>query len=146
MFLLYSGGSPQMIFLACIIPTAKSSLILKSNCICPGSNLTAECSVEGEPGDTTSWNGSAFDCNGNKIALFHHHFESRAGECNNGSIVVRGLSAQSGRYTPQLILQVTSDLISKTFICFHRNVLEISTVVGTQMIATVGETSFHPNK
>ena len=102
--------------------------------------------MEGEPGDITLWNGSVFDCNGNKIALIHDQFESRAGECNNGSIVARGLSAQSGRYTSQLILQVTSDLIGKTISCVHRNVSAVIAVVGTQMVATVGETNFYPNK
>ena len=96
--------------------------------------------MEGGPGDVTVWNGSAFDCSGSKIALIHDHFESRAGECNRGSIVAHGISVQGNCYTSQLTIRnVTHDMIGRTITCVHYNLSAEFIVVGTLTIATVGE-------
>ena len=99
--------------------------------------------MEGEPADTTIWNGSVFDCSGNDIALIHSRFgsnpgEEAAGECNNGSIYARGVSVHGNCYTSQLNINVTSDMIGKTISCVH-DTLSGVIVVGTLTVTTVGK-------
>lgn len=122
---------------------SRSSLTLKNNCICPGYTLIfAECTVDGGPGDSTVWKGSAFDCSSNDIPLVHSRFASSpkaAGECNNGSIEAHGLRVQDNCYTSQLNISVTPNLIGKTIKCVHDN-LTAEIVVGTLRVTTVGET------
>ena len=127
-----------------IIGTAsRSSLTLKSNCICPGYSVTfAECTVKGRFGEHTVWKGSAFDCIGNEIALIHgtgqvgFNTTIAAGECNNKSIRAQIIRIEGNCYTSQININVDDDIIGKTIICVHDNVTE--TVVGTLTLAFAG--------
>ena len=116
-----------------------SLIVLKSNCICPGYTLTfAECAVVGMPSDLTVWRGSAFDCPTSGIILLHRRFNSQttAGECNNGSIIGRGIRVEGNCFTSQLNITVNSDMIGKTIECVHDNSTE--NIVGTLTVATAG--------
>lgn len=128
---------------------SKSSLMLKTNCICPGYTLTfAECTVKGRSGgDATVWKGSAFDCihSRNEITLIHSLFGSNiqsssaiaAGECNNGSIQVKGVRVEGNCYTSQLNITVNANMIGKTVECVHDNT-STENVIGTLKVATEG--------
>ena len=93
----------------------KSFLITKEECICPGLNyLTLECTLAASQGGTTVWSGTGFDCpsSTNEILLFHTRFNTSngtSGTCNNGSIVVRSLQADSeDTYISQLKIRIKS--------------------------------------
>ena len=99
---------------------------MRSGCACPGDILTYECTVEGELGGTTVWEGTVFDCpqTYNAILLFHNHYSSvykilRA--CNNGAIVARLISVEGNNYTSQLNVTVTPDTAGKTIMCLYDN-------------------------
>ena len=128
---------------------SRSSLTLKTNCICPGYNQTlAECTVKGGPGDVTVWKGSAFDCthSRNEIVLIHSLFGSdiesstvAAGECNNSSIQAQSMRVEGNYYTSQLNITVNADMIGKTVECVHDNT-STENLIGTLTVATEGET------
>ena len=116
----------------------QDKLILRSNCICPGYTVTfAECTVVGRPVGATVWKGTAFDhCANDELNLLHLRFgtdDSEVQECNNGSIIGRGLRVEEGCYTSELTITVSSDMIGKSIQCIHYDVnREIS--VGTLTI------------
>ena len=91
------------------------------------------------------WSGSAFDCadTGGEISLLHSFYNSteshtRAyGECNNGSIVARGIRIENGTYISQLNISVSADMIGKNIGCF--DALTNSTLVGSAIILTSGK-------
>ena len=94
-----------------------------SGCVCPGDILTYECTVMG--GTATVWTGIAFNCSrfsSTEIVLLHSRFISANGTsfiCNNGAIVVGGLSVDGNNYTSQLNVTVTPETIGKTIECHY---------------------------
>ena len=95
-----------------------------SGCVCPGDILTYECTVMGA--GATVWTGIAFNCPWfrNEIVLLHNHFISAnriSIICNNGAIVVGGLSIEGNNYTSQLNVTVTPDIAGKMITCLHDN-------------------------
>ena len=54
-------------------------LLNNERCICPGETLTYKCTVLGERGGTTVWQGSAFNCTSRQISLFHSDYETTEG-------------------------------------------------------------------
>ena len=93
----------------------------------------------GGPGQATVWTGTALNCvsKSNEITLSHGRFLSAAGECNNGAIVVRGISVQNNLYTSKLNVTVTPDIAGKTIMCFHDNEYNI-TFYFSAVIPTTG--------
>ena len=94
--------------------------MVKSNCVCPGYTLTLECTVVGTPLGTTVWQGSFFDCS-NGIILLHdsNRFMFEKKDCNNGSIVGQGLAINGNRYTTQLNITVSDNVIGESIECYY---------------------------
>ena len=94
-----------------------------SGCICPGSNLTFECAIEG--GGTTVWSGSFItNCQtvGTEISLRHGDQFTQGHEiCNNGAVTVTPLSIKNNIYTSQLNINMTiiSLLNGSSVTCAH---------------------------
>ena len=87
---------------------------------CPGRILTLECTVRGEVGDATVWNGTAFSgCDNNDIVLLHNRFGiGDLGRCNGGAITGRSIRIESNSlYISQLEVIITSDMIEKNIAC-----------------------------
>ena len=82
-----------------------------------GDNATYECTTS--DGDVTVWKGSAL---GHRcvIALHHNDFDTNDAfaSCNNGTVFVRGVTAERGNYVSQLTMLVSADINSKTINCF----------------------------
>ena len=91
---------------------------------CPGRNIILECTVNGIEGDSTVWQGTAFDnCN---IILLHLRFrlsreEGNSKECNNGDIAVQNTSAEGTLYVSQLKVTINPQMVGKDIICAHDN-------------------------
>ena len=134
-------------------------LILNSNpktCTCPGDVVTYECTVKSDFGGATVFRAnpkSLVGCTGQKINhlqneevyLPHSQFNQSQDvkrTCNNGTIVGRILSVDDNdRYTSQLNIIVTSELIGDTFECFHDNGTHESEV-GKSTINNTGASTF----
>ena len=92
--------------------------------MCPGDNVTFECTVVGEVGSSTVWRGNAFNCNNsdNEIVLLHSRFNESSGHnmrtCNNGAIVGWSLRNTSDTYTSRLNVAFNYDIIGETIQCF----------------------------
>ena len=70
-----------------------------SQCVCPGDELTYECTVEGDAG-ATLWTGTVFDCpeTENQLEFVHRRrFIKTIRTCNNGAIVGRGIYQSRGK-------------------------------------------------
>ena len=115
-------------------------------CICPGHDLTFECSILGN--GVTVWQGSAFDCgsSSNQILLSHSRFEGATGHCNNRAIVASSIDVLPGTgdqcFISQLNVAVTDAMRNKTVECFHiQPNLQLSAVIGNiTLIFTTGNT------
>ena len=115
-------------------------------CICPGFNLTFECSILGS--GLTVWQGSAFDCVSlsHQILLSHNRFEDAIGHCNSGGIVASSISvvpASNGTddqcFISQLRVAVTDAMRNKTVECIHDQPRLQPAVIGnTTLIFTTG--------
>ena len=95
-----------------------------NDCICPGDIVTYECTVIGGHGGTTVWRGSALHCPNSEhmIQLVHGHFASEKesfGDCNDGSIVARGLRVENNSYTSQLNVTLTYDMAGESIECVY---------------------------
>ena len=131
----------------------RNDMTTKSACTCLGYPQTYVCAVVGEPGGTTVWQGSAFNCTSGEISLFHDRYESdegALGDCNNGDIVGRSLRAVSSidnnnstvtSYVSQLSVTVSSNIIGKSIECVHDDgTTQTPTIVGHSTItATTGD-------
>ena len=109
---------------------------------CCTNTLTFECTVIGGPFDTTFWQGSAFNCLLEEIALLHARYTSvngAFGQCNNGSLVARSLGTENGRYTSQLNVTVTSDIIGESIECVHDDGLRANIIGSFNNITQAGE-------
>ena len=54
-------------------------LLNNEGCICFSESLTYKCTVFGERGGSTVWQGSAFNCTSREINLFHSDYEATEG-------------------------------------------------------------------
>ena len=93
--------------------------VVTSECACPGETLTFDCTVMGGQGGATIWTGSAFDCQGNEITLFHGPTSTIHGECNDGAIVGQRVSVEGNLYTSQLNVTVTPNMARKNIMCVY---------------------------
>jgi hypothetical protein len=118
-------------------------------CICPGFNLTFECSILGS--GLTVWQGSAFNCasSSHQILLSHSQFEDGISKrCNNGANMIMAssigiVSASNGIgdqcYISQLHVAVTDAVRNKTIECFHDSGSQQSAIIGNaSLIFTTG--------
>ena len=117
----------------------------KEGCICPRKSLTFECTVLGEHGGTTVWQGSVFNCTSHEISLFHNVYgstEGAYGEC--GDIVGRSLRVTTdcnnatGYYVSQLTIPVSSDTAEKTIECVYDDDTTPTSVGQVTITATTG--------
>jgi hypothetical protein len=104
--------------------------------------LTYTCTIRAEERGATTWTGTAFDCSGNEIVLIHTFFSypyrEVAGECNNGAIVARSLSAEGNNYTSQLNVIVTPEIVGKSIECrYDHGILQLLSI-----ISITGSSSF----
>ena len=112
--------------------------MLKSTslCICPGDELTYECTLEGDAG-ATLWTGTAFDCpqTENQFEFIHRRrFINTTRTCNNGAIVARGVKVEGSNYTSQLNITVDDSLDGKSVICSY-DVGTFNVLIGNSAIA-----------
>ena len=112
---------------------------MKSGCICPGYNLTYECTVVGRPSELTIWRGSALsNCETQEVTLVHNQFKTARTTCDNPSIVAMGRDTDNGRYTSQLTIMVTDYVIGKSVECAHDD-NNITTTIGSLTITMTGK-------
>ena len=94
-----------------------------SDCFCLGQTLSYECTTEGPI--STVWQGTAFQCVGNRIVLRHSQFtaspQGTAGECSDGlnTITGRSLRVSGDCHTSQLNVTLSSSLNSQTIECAY---------------------------
>ena len=95
-------------------------LVLLNDCICPGYEVTYECTVCGV--GATLWTGSLCDC----IILLEHETLSEFRGNNNGSVTVAVHSIGdfvingSHCFSSQLnVRNISSEMNNKTVTCFH---------------------------
>lgn len=128
----------------------ESNFYVKESCLCPGDtvhNLTYECTTVGH--GTTVWRGTAFNCSavGNEIALRHSRFTAPDGasnQCNNGNITGRSLRREGKRYTSQIHIIFTPDLLGRTVECVHDNLTSYE-LIGNSIIVNVTGIKFLAN-
>ena len=104
-------------------------LLNNERCICPDETQTFECTVFGERGWSTVWQGSVFNCISREINLFHSDYETTEGahgEC--GDIVGQSLRTNinttdgnnsTGYYVSQLTIPVSQGTAGKTIECLY---------------------------
>ena len=128
-----------------VVFALNSGIFLRNDCLCPGYNLTFECTVIGGIGGSTAWKGEVFrnSCMAPRLFLRHREFVSGASVvCNNGNIVLRSLQVDiensSYCYTSQLNITYSRSLVGSTvaIVCAYDN--------GTQDIP-VGSRTIIPN-
>ena len=93
-----------------------------SECFCLEQTLSYECTTEGPI--STVWQGTAFQCVGNKIVLRHSQFtapQGTTGECDSNSIMIigRSLRVEGDCYTSQLNVTVGPSLNNQTVECAY---------------------------
>ena len=91
----------------------------------------------------TVWRGSAFDCenSNNEITLLHSRFvNGTIGTCNNGFIVGQNVRVENGtRFTSQLSITISPDIIGKSIEYFHDDYEYVNTTVAACYIGSVLE-------
>ena len=112
--------------------STSNALVLLSNCICPGHEVTYQCTVCG--GGATVWTGSLFDwqCPNNIILLRHMRFyredsSESLGGCNNGTLTAKSIEVITTNSTSCFVSQLSISASISTFIenstieCVHNN-------------------------
>jgi hypothetical protein len=84
------------------------------------------------------WRGSFFNCpsENNEITFRHSQFVPGAMEtCTRGSIVGQSLSSDNGRFTSQLSVGVSPDMIGQYLTCEHDDGSRILPIGSVRMSA-----------
>ena len=115
-----------------------TGLTAMSECFCRGQTLSYECTTEGPI--STVWQGTAFQCAGNRIILRHSQFtapQGATGECNNELILITGrsLRVNGDCHTSQLNITISSSSVNSWTVECAYSGGEIS-LVGTSIIDT----------
>ena len=108
-------------------------MIDTSDCICPGQNVTYECTVVG--GLFTIWSGSVIET-GCQIVLPHSNPGTYNTLCNNRAVVSRGVEVNNNCFTSQLTVLLTLDLYQRTVQCIVDDGLSL-VVIGTVQLLTM---------
>ena len=121
-------------------------------CNCPGDSLTYECTVFGERGGTTVWQGSAFKCTSHEISLFHDDYASTQGTYGKcGDIVGWSLREVNVNitddlnstgpayyyYISELTVPVSSDIAGKIIECLYDESTSEPMTVGQMTTAVI---------
>ena len=117
----------------------KSFLAVKEGCVCPGHNLTLECTVvtTATQGGITVWNGTSFDCanSNNVIILLHNGFLTNKshGVCSNGSIMAQiiEVNSENTTYTSQLNVTINPDTLGQNISCHYDDNNNMTSTVGS---------------
>ena len=98
------------------------SMITPESCICPGDEMTFECTIEGDAG--TYWKGTALEeCLQGRILIRHSQFRSGGHTERNacgasGTAIVRTISAVNNTlFTTQLTIFANQWLNGRTVKC-----------------------------
>lgn len=121
--------SLNKIYLLYIVSATGNDLRLLDDCICPGHNITFQCTTVG--GGITVWQGTAFDCpqSSNEIALRHAQFWGSVGVCNGGDICAHADSIQlPDCYTSNLTVYITPALEGRTVRCEYDNGITVKII------------------
>jgi hypothetical protein len=112
--------------------------------------MTFKCTINGEKGDSTVWQGTAFtECDNNhEITLQHNMFEGATTMCNNGVITGRSVNVTTGgndshHYTSQLDVIVRPGMIGKGIECLHDNGTSASLVGSTNLTVNTSIICIH---
>lgn len=123
-----------------IIGSAKGNTFqMLDGCICPGHNVTFECTTVG--GGITVWEGTAFDCplSSNEIQLRHTQFIDSIRICNNGDISGHAVAIlPPDCFLSRLIVHITMELNGRTVICRHDDGVAVHTVNTSVLTITRG--------
>lgn len=105
-----------------------------NSCVCPGYNISFQCTVSGRSG-ATIWQGSAFECLNGEILLRHQGFETSQGRCSgHNNIMARGVQVVGECYISELTITVGADLNSKVVECVHDDTSQVS-VIGRSTVS-----------
>ena len=118
--------------IAVLICCARNSdLRIVSRCVCPGFNVTYECTTVGL-GSTVWTLGSASECN---VILRHTQFalETAVDTCMDGAVIGTGLRPEDNCYTSTLDVLVSSNLDGRVVQCEHDDGSS-TTVIGTVIL------------
>ena len=96
---------------------ARNELLATADCVCPGQNITYECTVSG--GEFTLWN---FD-NNCSVVLNHDHrefeFSIQSRVCSDQArIVGQGIGIENNCFTSQLTVFMSSNFTGNTIGCY----------------------------
>ena len=106
--------------LYCTMSTVTVKVIVchSGGCHCPGDVISFSCVAHA--GHSTIWQGSAFQCTGNRISLLHH-ISNDADSCNGGEIhgQLTSVDATSNIYTSVLNITARVELNNETVECLY---------------------------
>ena len=117
-----------------------NGLVLLNDCVCPGEEVTFECTVCGV-GLATIWTGSLFNYCANDVIIFRHSLFDHGlaiGACN-GAVVARSIGVSESDvngsycYSSQLNVIINSVMNNKTVTCLHVDAIS-ETVIDTLTI------------
>ena len=113
-------------------------VIICGGCHCPGDVISFSCVARA--GHSTIWQGSAFQCTGNRISLLHTILND-ADSCNGGEIHGQLTSVDTTNNIYTSVLNVTSrvELNNKTVECFYDNGRDIVNIVGYRIELFTGQ-------
>ena len=104
-------------------------LLNNGGCNCPGESLIYQCTVLGERGGTTVWEGTAFNCTSHEISLLHSTYEPNEGAYGDcGDITGKILRVNTNTvdsdnstecYISQLIVPNSVDVAEKSIMCLY---------------------------
>ena len=125
----------------------ENGLFLRNDCLCPGYNLTFECTINGGIGGSTVWTGEVFTnlCMMPHLFLRHRHFVQGVSQaCINDDMIMHAYSLQVetndtesnySSYTSQLNITYSTSLIGSTVVCAYDNGTQV-TLIGSEIITT----------
>ena len=99
-------------------------------CICPGRVITYNCVAPG--GLATVWQGTAFNCTGNRISLLHSDQSGHSPSCNGGAIrgQLTSFNPDNNSYSSELDVAARVGLHNKTVECFYSNGTDLIRING----------------
>ena len=124
---------------------------MKSGCVCPGYPSTYECTVFGERGGTTVWQGSdVFNCTSREISLFHSDYETIEGAYGKcGEIVGQSVKTVTDDVTPsmgyvlQLTVTIRPNIIGKSIECLYDDGTTFKKMGCSMINATTGDSTIN---
>ena len=105
---------------ALIVPAVEScpsftSSVEEGRAVCPGEELTYNCTINGTGSSVTVWSMTPQQCGGGVVALFHNTFGDPPNECGNFSAQLT--AKDSNCYTSTLTVTASPELIGTVVTC-----------------------------